>query len=161
MGNMDICIKNATQFTVEEINQFKELLKKGGQVDPNTIEKLLHKNPVLAMIFDNKRIISIGCMKIPFKNHKKYVFEKSKSTLNPNDYSLELGWLVTDENYRRKGYCELIIQELLVKFSNKKIYATTQQNNEKIQSILEKNNFKISGQEFPSKIGNYKLLLWV
>ena len=143
----------STNLSAEELKQFRELVKKGGQVKlGKSFDSLIAKGPVIALIKDTDQIVAIGGLKIPNELYKKKVFENSKSELNPADYSFELGWIFTMEEYRHKHFCESIIAMLLSHIEEDvKVYATTREDNsEYIQKALRKYGFKQKGNSFLS-----------
>lgn len=160
-NNMNICVKEAEYYSSDEIEQFKMLLCKGEQVDMHNIDKLLNRNPILAMLYEDNKIVSIGGLKTPICQYKHKVFDNAKSNEDSDEYTKELGWIYTEEEYRKKGYSRHIIESLLAKNNDRKIYATTQENNSTMRKLLEYYDFCVSGNQYPSERGNYNLRLYI
>lgn len=153
MKNEDLSIELTRSLSVAELKQVKELVREGGQVKlGSSFDLLISKGPLMALVKDKGQIVAIGGLKIPNEEYKKKIFEESKSDLDSNNYSFELGWIYTVEEYRRKHLCESIIALLLSRIEDTvKVYATTREkNSEYIQKALHKFGFVKKGYPFPS-----------
>lgn len=151
--------------TSDDIEKFRSLLEKGGQVEMKYFNSSLSKKPILAMIYDKNEVAAIGALKRERSGYAKKKFEDAKSQLNSQEYDTELGWIVTEEKHRKRGLCDSVVKKLLDYFKEQrvggKLFATVREDNNKMRHILAKNGFKQEGEAFDSKRGLYKLCLYV
>ena len=142
----------------------KELLEKGGQVDMNFFDGGWSRNPIVATIWNDEILVACGALKAPTSIYKERLFvEKAKFDFPYDTINYELGWMVTDETYRRRGFCNNIVKMLLQcdGIAEKPLYATTRHDNNSMQKILKNNGFYQAGQPYQSERGDYKILLFV
>lgn len=146
----------------------KRLVEDGDAVKMNHFDDIFYNHVVLATIWHNDDLVSCGALKVPYKgddkDYKKYVFSSAKSKIDCQTIERELGWLVTDKDYRRKGFCNNIVKALLKynkeQLINKPLYATAREDKLEIHRILETNNFHRTGVPYNSCRGDYKLFLY-
>ena len=149
-------IKNASDFTINEINMFKKILINEGEVIESTFDKLIQNDPILLFYPNTKYIKAIGALKIPLEGYKSDVFKNSKSSMKPNDFNYELGWIVVLE--QGKGIGKKITKSLSE--LKTKIYSTVRKENEVMNHILTKIGFEKTGISYSSKRGDYKINLY-
>ena len=150
-------IREAKDFTKEEIIRFKNILINAGEVVEYTFDNLIKRNPILLFYPNTENIEAIGALKRPNKSYKIKVFRKSQSKFDPDTFDYELGWVVSLK--RGKGIGKNITTHL----ANYKprIYATTREKNEMMKHILKINEFQIDGIAYNSERGSYKNILYI
>lgn len=141
----------------KELNNFKKIVLKGGEVEADTFDNLMGKNPKLLFLYEDIEIIGVGALKIPNKNYKNRVFNKSQSTEDESQFSKELGWVVSLKE--KEGNGSKIISSLIVGEQN--LYATVRKENDQMKRLLEKFGFQKSGNDFDSKRDEYKIELYI
>ena len=152
---------------ITDIEKFRSLLEKGGQVEMAFFNSSLKlkKKPIFAMKYDKNEVVAIGALKRERSEYAKKRFKVAKSQLNSQEYDTELGWIVTEEKYRRRGFCDFVVKNLLDYFKEqrvgRKLFATVREDNDRMRHILAKNGFKQEGESFDSERGHYKLCLYV
>ena len=164
--NLRFCITEANNISDEQKEKIRELINEGGQVCMDYFDDGWSRNPIEATIWDEDRLVACGALKVPCEKYKKKVFlEKAHSDFPFVNIKYELGWIVTDKIYRCSGFCNNIVKSLLHyndhEYDFKPIYATTQQNNLKMQKILVRNGFCEFGVPYKSECGEYNLQLFV
>jgi predicted GNAT family N-acyltransferase len=143
---MKIKILQPNNCTEKEINDFFELVKYGGQVNIGTLLIRLKKAKLLALGYVDDKLIAVTSLKIPNDNYKKRVFENGNIMEKANFYSYELGYAVTHEKYRGKGYNFKLNYELISKVNEGNIYAIT--GNTYMIKLLIKLGFKAIGAKY-------------
>ena len=165
MCKKEISIIDEVNITDYDIEKFRSLLEKGGQVEMKYFSSSLSKKPILAMIYDKNEVAAIGALKRERSEYAEKKFEDAKSQLNSQEYDTELGWIVTEEKHRKRGLCDSVVKKLLDYFKEQrvgeKLFATVREVNNGMRRILEKNGFKKEGEPFDSKRGDYKICLYV
>lgn len=147
--------KDAKDFSDIDIDIFKTILIKAGEVSEATFEGLIEKNPKILILGEKENPSGIGALKIPNKDYKKKVFRLSKSNENSDKYSFELGWIVSLASGNGNK-----IMKLLSSFEDK-LYTTVREENNKMIHLIKKYGFQQTGVSYKSSRGNYKLLLFI
>lgn len=157
-------VKGASKHSQQEKENIKALVKSGKEVNINYFDIIWDNGSIIATINKDDKLIGCGALKNPIKtkenNHTKNVFNQAKSQLNFDNFKYELGWLVTEQDYRGRGLCSAIVEKLLEYNGDKPIYATVRQQNFSMRKILEFFDFCISGEPYQGN-GDYKVLLYV
>lgn len=158
------CISEAMEISNNK-DSIKELIKKGGQVNMDYFDAGWGRNPIVATIWSDEKLVACGALKVPDPIYKQRLFVERAKTADPfENIKYELGWIVTDEAYRGRGFCINIIKMLLNykgTETEETFYATSRLDNLSIQKILKCQGFRESGEPFKSKRGDYKLILYV
>jgi ribosomal protein S18 acetylase RimI-like enzyme len=144
-------IKRYTELSSKEINQIKNLIIEGDEVDVETLAERLSNVERISFFLENEEVISTASIKIPINNYKKNTFINSKSNINNEDFEYELGYISTSKNFQGQKLASKLCAELCSLYSNHNIFSTTRIDNDSMKSILAKNNFKETGIEFPNK----------
>tara|TARA_R110002111_G_scaffold156492_1_gene223184 strand:- start:703 stop:1182 length:480 start_codon:yes stop_codon:yes gene_type:complete len=147
---MIIKVRQPNKFSEKEINDFYKLVKVGGQVNKETLMTRLKKAKLLALGYVDDQLIAVTSLKIPNKNYKNKVFTNGIIKEKANLYSYELGYAVTHEKHRGKGYNFKLNEKLLSKVDDGNIYATT--GNSQMVKLLKRLGFIALGKEY---IGKY------
>ncbi|QXP78802.1 MULTISPECIES: hypothetical protein [Winogradskyella] len=157
MNKENYVIKNASEFSTEEKNKFKEIVLSMGEVSENTFDGLMRKNPVILFYPNTNNIEAVGALKVPNKSYKTKVFDHSKTEFESVDFEYELGWIVSLK--QKKGIGKLIT-EVLSEFKPK-IYSTVRTENIGMNKIMNSLGFEKTGIEYKSERGNYNNLLYI
>jgi hypothetical protein len=89
---MKYYIKRYTELSSKEINQIKNLIIEGDEVDVETLAERLSNVERISFFIENEEVISTASIKIPTNNYKKNTFINSKSNMNNEDFEYELGY---------------------------------------------------------------------
>jgi hypothetical protein len=87
-------------------------------------------------------------------------FERAQSSLNPDTFRFELGWLFVEEWHRGRRLSGVLVEKLVSSVGDASVYATTREQNVAIQRILKSFDFAISGTPYRSAKGDCKLVLY-
>ena len=111
--SFDLIEKRPADCTDSELRAFCDLVKLGDEVDPHGLEGRVRSAWLLAFGSVDGRLAAVAGIKRPNENYRAGVFQKSGSKLAPKDFPVELGWLMVDEQFRRKGYGRRVTDGLL------------------------------------------------
>lgn len=154
-------IRNPSDCKEGEIDAFVNLVSRGGEV-ADGVRKRIMRAKALGFVNYDGVAVGVGAIKRPLKSYKKRVFESAGSTLNLEDFPVELGWIYLKENHRGKGQITPLIEEMLEEIDGKSVFATTRSSNPIMREILKHFGFKRSGHAYPSKEHPHeKILLYV
>lgn len=148
-------IKEPSEFSEREIEDFFLLAKKGGEVDLHGLVKRIKKAICLAFHYEQDKPIGIVGLKQSNENYKNRVFRNAGVPKEAKKYSSEIGWAYTDCGHRGKGICTILVQKILEKFESENIYATVRTDNAAMHKILEKTGFSRIGKPYQGRKSNY------
>jgi len=126
------------------------MLKKQGKVKGN-LDTKIDRCELICVAKINSQYAAIGAIKqktpSSFTNAKAGVPDLS------NDFEWELGYLYTNEEYRRRGLASVITKTLIDNYGEKNLMASTEISaNSKMVKILENNGFRLFGKPWQSGI---------
>lgn len=135
-----IDIKKPAECSGAELEDLANLIKEGGEV-VDGIKARLKRADALGLIRYEKTLVGCGALKKPAVAYRKSVFVKAKATASSDDFSRELGWIFIKEKNRSKGQIRPLVETLLKVAGDRGVFATTRRSNEKMQRILEHQEF--------------------
>ncbi len=136
-------------FDDQQISKFIALVNTGGEVS-NLTEAKVRTAKYLAMTSIDGPLACVGALKLPENSYRNYVKTQSGFDLSCEHFPLELGWLVTDENFRRQGLARFVASGLVNK-AQKGAFATTRLTNRHMHNMLQALGFHVEGNSYPSK----------
>lgn len=145
----------------EHRNSVIHLLELSKEVRSKGLIERLAQAKLLAVSFYDQMIVGCGALKTPSPNYRNKCFAESKSSLDPENYPIELGYLAVDGKRRAKGTGNAIVEYLLSHKDRTGVYATTRSTNRRAQTILIRNGFRCEGIPYKSDRGKYSIMLWV
>lgn len=148
---MELYLKKYSELSQIEINQIKNLIIEGDEVNVNTLTERLSNAERISFYVENEKIISTATIKIPTANYKKNTFINSKSNVAFDNFEFELGYISTNVNFRGQKLASKLCKELCALYSKHNIFSTTRIDNEPMKLILLQNDFKEIGNEFINK----------
>lgn len=145
---MDIVYKcdKTDNFSDDDIHDFLKLLRRQGQVEGASFEKI-RSCPFICIVYCSSLPIGIGAIKQIYSSP----FKKAGLNDLKLNYKFELGYifLVDDKEYRGTGIGKRICLNLLNKVKEENIFATTEENEKNsMKYILQKFNFVKSGDTY-------------
>ncbi len=148
-------IEIAKNFTSGEIAFFKSVVLNAGEVDGKTFDGVIARNPFLILYPSKDSIKAVGALKFPYESYKNKVFRKSKTDYKPEDFELELGWIVSLEAGNGRPMTKILAEY------KSGIYATVRNENERMIQIITSVGFKKVGESYGSERGDYLIGLYV
>lgn len=145
---MEINIKKYSELTEIEIQQILTLIKKGGEVDNEKLPTRFAKSKQIAFFDNEKEIIAVAAIKKPKQSYIQKISKKSNLILELENYNLEIGYVMVDENFRGQQLASKLCDKLIDLNKDEFIYATTKVQNCSMKKILLKNNFNRIGTQY-------------
>lgn len=142
-------VRKPSDCSDDKIDEFVELVSMGGEVAAGVRDRIMRAK-ALGFVEYSGAPVGVAAIKRPLKSYKKKVFASSKSELDIDAFSYELGWIYLKENHRGKGLITPLVQEMLETLGAKPIFATTRSSNVVMQQILEHFEFTRSGSPYRS-----------
>src|SRR5437016_2499558 len=97
----------------KDLEAFGDLVREGGEVDPDGLPERIMRAHVLAFAYMEGDLAGVGALKRPNATYRKSVFLKAGATQRPTDFPFEMGWVYVTPAHRRKGISAAIVQCLI------------------------------------------------
>ncbi len=130
----------------EKLVSLIDLIEKGGEVERRHIEALLPNALMTVIVPCNDTIISTATIKVSRDSYRKRVFGEAGVSEEYSKYSFELGYVVTDESYRRKGHCKAVMFHIMNEVKGRCLFATTRK--PEMMKLLNEFGFRQVGKEY-------------
>ena len=159
---MSLCVveKVPADCTIEEIGAFCDLVRKGNEVEPDGLEGRVRRAWILAFGRVDKLLAAVAAIKRPNPGYRAGVFSKSESGLKPEEFVVELGWVMVDEGFRRRGFGRRVMDSLIGSLGQN-VYTTSRSTNSDMHGLLTAYGFKRAGKAWRSDRGAYDLVLHI
>lgn len=138
-------IKQPSDCSQKEINDFYEMVLEGGQDVKETIKDGVNRSYLLGFHYVKNDLIGIAAIKKPMDYWKSFILKNAKLTNFINKIKFEFGYVYTRPEFENNKICSNLTRSLLKKVDAVNIFATTKTTNKKMIHILEKNGFKKYG----------------
>ena|SRR5215471_6899695 len=146
--------------TPQALSDFEKLVVEGAAVDPHDLGQRIRKaSRLLFLRTSDSQLVGAGAIKHPSRAYRHRVFTAAQATVSPEEYSVELGWVVVAKLHQGRRLSTRIVGELLTLAKDQNIFATTRAD-ERIMSFAPDYGFKVNGKPYPSGHG-YDLVLYL
>lgn len=145
----------------DELDAFKGLVEKSGEVAVGDLHRRIKKAEWLVFLFEEDgTLVGVAALKRPNDTYKKKVFRKARSPETAENFTFEAGWIFVDEHFRGRKYSRFLLETVLTLAGEKQVYATTRENNEPMRRTNLHCGLKKSGSPYASEEGDYNLVLY-
>jgi hypothetical protein len=146
-------LKAPVECSREERDRFRDMVLKAGEIAEAGFE---------GRIARGKATIAVGALKNPNREHVREVFKNASAKNEASAFGLELGWVVVGEAHRGHSFSRWIVEALVARAGDRKIYATSVSTRIPMHKALIAYGFERDGTEWQSKRRpDDKLLLFV
>lgn len=143
-----------------ELERFEELVRQGGEVQPQGLIGRIRQAAVLTFAFHEDRLVAVAALKKPADGYRVGIFQKA-GIAQLTSGALELGWVFVLPESRGQGLAGTVVAEALVASGAEDVFATTRADNHAMRKVLEGQRFVPTGQAYKSVRGGYGLSLFV
>lgn len=143
---MNIIIDKPINISKEILLNLIGLIVTGGQVKKHHIKNGIETADLIAIMFDNDKIVTSATLKNPKASYKNKVFDQANFSVGKTSYKKELGYIITDPQYEGQKHCQELLESFISSISKEKIYATTRK--PAMAHILCKFNFVKAGKPY-------------
>jgi predicted GNAT family N-acyltransferase len=140
-------LRNPSDCSNEELRAFCAL---GGEVAAEGLLGLVKRAKTLAFRYEGDKLVGVAALKNPSPRYRREVFQDADAKLDAGTFPLELGWVVVDDQHKRKKHSLAVVESLLSDASTN-IYATSSTANEPMHKGLRRFGFTATGKAYPSK----------
>ncbi len=157
----EITNKRPSECSDHELDAFEDLVKKGGEVAPAGLRNRIMKAEWLVFVVEEDgTFAAVAALKRPSDSYKRKVFQKARTSENPDDFTFEAGWIFVEEAFRDRKYSRLLLQTVVKLAGAKKVYATTREDNVWMRQSNVRCGLVESGSPYISHEGDYNLVLY-
>jgi GNAT superfamily N-acetyltransferase len=144
----------------EALADFETLVIEAGTVDPQGLtERIRDASRLLFLRESNGQLVGVGALKRPRLGYRSKVFTKAGTTVPPDEYRVELGWIAVAKSHQGRGLWRRIIDQLISLAENENLFATTRADARAMRFAADY-GFKPAGKPYPSGCG-YDLVLYL
>lgn len=141
---MTLRVRTAAEMTDDERREFIAFVRKGAQVNPQTLPGLVNRAIALVTIHDGQSLIGTAAVKIPNKGHHHGDFTKAGVKGRAAEFPFELGWVHSAQS----GNGRRLIATAVEAAGDRSVYATTK--TDAMKHMLPDYGFVVLGQPFQS-----------
>ncbi len=154
--------KRPSDCSNRQLKEFETLVRKGDEVSARGLSSLIRTAEWLVFLYEGAEILAgIAALKNPRAAYKRKVFQKACSSDDPDTFVYEIGWLFVENKFRGRKLSRRLLQSAVELAPDQKVYATTRENNMKMDKTNRRCGFTVSGSAYTSDSGEYNLLLYI
>src|SRR4029453_3517051 len=87
--------------TSQALADFEKLVVEGGAVDPEGLgQRIREASRLLFLRRSDDQLVGVGALKRPHPAYRNKVFANAQATVPPDEYPLELGWIVVAKSHQ-------------------------------------------------------------
>jgi hypothetical protein len=159
---MTVALKAPADCSPDELRTFGELVLDAGEVTPQGFAGRIARARALAFALDEAgSLIGVAALKIPSVAHRRAVFRDARAPQSPEDFRLELGWVVVVPGHRRQGHSLALVTAILDSVGKQNVFATSAVGREAMHRTLQRCDFVRAGEAYKSTMRPTELLLFV
>lgn len=143
-----IVTKPPPDCTADEIESFRALVIEGGQKAGKKLDNQIRRAGLLAFGYEGERLVSIAAVKRAGRLYISDLFRKANAFAESRAYRWEIGWLYTLPDFRNHGASRELICELLDRFDQHNLFATSRAENEAVRKLFTRLGFQVCGAVF-------------
>jgi len=136
------------EMTSRERAAFIAFVSGAGEVGAATLPALVAQAAALVTLHDGPALVGTAAIKAPSDAHRCGEFRKAKAGGQADAYPLELGWVVVDPAYRRRGHARALVAAAMAAVPGQGVYATTKTG--QMRKMLPEHGFAVQGEPYPS-----------
>ena len=133
-----------------ELRAFEQLLLKGGAGSATGLGARIRQARLLGCAFKDGQLAGIAAIKAPPPGYGEKVFTRAGVGAEAPNFSLELGWVMTEAESRGRGIASALCAGLLTRLGPVQVFATTLNHNTGMLGILARSGFRPLGKNFTS-----------
>lgn len=157
---MQLVSRPPSQCTSDELDEFAELVRAGGEVAPEGLIERIRQAHSLTFLRNEHDLVGIAALKHPNANYRARVFKQAQIELKPDEYPLELGWVYVSPAGRGGRLSHRLVQAAVIIASKSRIFATSRVDNHAMHKSLLAASFARQGKEYLSTRGSHTLTVF-
>jgi len=151
---MKLIIQPAANLPSSVFKKLIPLIGEGGQIpDLELLKQRIIEADFIAMFLDGENIATTATLKNPIDNYKNDVFQSAESKIRSLEYSKELGYIVTNPDYKNQKLCQKLLTEIMPQVLKYNVFATTRK--AAMAHILKKWGFQKEGKTYKGDLELY------
>lgn len=154
-------VNSPSECTSADLADFVKMVESEGEVISGLERRVIERGYKLVFVRSQDALAAVGALKTPYSTYRSHVFKKAKTLSKPEDYALELGWIVVSPKARKNGLAGQLTDKLLQQIAESNVFATVRTDNEGMQRCLRSRGFARSGEPYPSENRKANLELFI
>ena len=137
-------------------------MREGGEVTPVGLRQRICSASHLLFLHDSSGTLAgVSALKHPNNDYHLKAFQQAQSSSSPAFYPVELGWVFVSPSHQGQRLSRPLVEQILPYAADRRVYATTRADNERMQRTLTRYGFRQDGVAYHSARGDYDLVLFV
>lgn len=155
-------IKSPDACTEIERAAFLARVIDGGEVASGGLSDRVRRAEALLFLLDDASgLVGVSAIKRPHPNYRANKFAAAKTSISPDTFSIELGWVYLIPAFQGRGLSSSLVDPLMAIVADRPVFATTRQDNDAMHHILPARGFRATGSSYRSENGAYEIDLFV
>lgn len=154
-------VREPMTFTASEIRSFVELVSSGGEVSEIGLLDRVRRAEALVLLTELDELVAVGAIKRPSASYRRKVFQMAEVDAPPDQFPLELGWIVVRDGHRGVGLGNRVVEAAVAVAGLENIYATSHTQNELMHAALQRYGFARAGVPYASTMRKLSLALFL
>jgi GNAT superfamily N-acetyltransferase len=149
------------QFSSEQVDEFEQAVREGGEVEPAGLRDRLMSAQALVLLREERKLAAVAALKTPLAAYRTRVSESAGVELPAETYPFELGWVYVYPFARGRKYSQAVSSEALSKNDGRGVFATSRADNAAMHATLTRLGFRPAGSPYRSQRGDQALQLFL
>ena len=145
---MKIVARKPVELTDEERESFVELVREGGEVASQVLERNIANAQALVLLKQEGQIQGIAALKRPLPSYRKRIGKSANVGLSDAGFPYELGYIFIVPEARGQKLCGLLVAKALEIASGFGVFATARIDNLAMRASLVKAGFAPVGKPY-------------
>src|SRR5690606_8592510 len=105
--------KPPREFSSEQVDEFEQAVREGGEVEPAGLRDRLMSARALVLLREERKLAAVAALKTPLAAYRTRVSESAGVELPAATYPFELGWVYVYPFARGRKYSQSVSSEAL------------------------------------------------
>ena len=114
--------------------RFATLVATAGEVAPDGLLGRIRRAHRLAFLGRGGDVVGVAALKVPNEDYRETVFANAEAGADPDEFGLELGWLVVTPEQRGQGFAAQLVRAVLADLTVP-VFATAAADNARVARI--------------------------
>jgi hypothetical protein len=153
--------KSPSEFSSDEVDEFKQAVLEGGEVDSLGLRDRLMSARTLVLLREAEKLAAVAALKSPVPAYRTRVSVSAGVEIAVAQYPFELGWVYVYPFARGRKYSHTVSRGALSKSDGRGVFATSRADNVAMHATLRRLGFEPAGTSYRSRLGDQELQLFL
>jgi len=147
-NDVEIVAGKPAEFTDAERASFIELVRAGGEVGGQVLERNIASAQALVFLRQEGQVRGIAAVKCPLLSYRKRIGRSAKAELSDADFPYELGYIFIVPAARGQKLSGPLVAKALELVPGSGVFATARIDNRAMRAALLKAGFRTAGERY-------------